>query len=85
MVQAGFTPYEALKTATINPAIFLNRTEELGTIEKGKLADMVILDANPLENISNTQKINAVMINGHLLQRADLDKMLKQAEEAAKK
>jgi imidazolonepropionase-like amidohydrolase len=84
-VQEGFTNFEALKTATVNPALFLNRSDELGTVEKGKLADLVLLDANPLEDIRNTQKINAVIINGRLLQRNDLDKIMKQAENAAKK
>jgi amidohydrolase family protein len=75
-VQVGLTPYEALKTATLNPAKFLGREKELGTIERGKFADMVLLDANPLENISNTKKIYAVIANGKLLEREDLDQML---------
>jgi predicted amidohydrolase YtcJ len=56
-VQAGLTPGEALKTATYNPAKFLGMLDQLGTVEKGKLADLVLLDANPLEDIHNTQKI----------------------------
>jgi imidazolonepropionase-like amidohydrolase len=76
MVKAGFTPIEALQTATINPAIFLHKENELGTVEKGKLADLVLLDFNPLENISNTKKIFAVILDGKLFERRDLDKML---------
>jgi hypothetical protein len=76
LVKAGLTPYEALQTATINPAIFLKSTDSLGTIEKGKIADMILLDANPLENISNTKKIYAVIINGKFFARKDLDDML---------
>jgi len=75
-VAAGFTPMEALQTATLNPAKFLGMEDRLGTIEKGKLADLVLLDANPLEDIRNTQKIAGVIVNGRYLARADLDKML---------
>ena len=82
LVQNGFTPFEALKTATINPAKFLGLDDSLGTIEKGKLADLVLLDGNPLENIGFTQKIFAVVVNGKYLSRADLDTMLAGVEEA---
>jgi len=75
-VAAGFSPLEALQTATLNPAKFLGRENELGTIEKGKLADMVLLDANPLDDIRNTQKIAGVVANGRYFSRADLDNML---------
>ncbi len=84
-VQAGLSPFEALKTATVNPAKFMRREKDLGTIEKGKLADLVLLDANPLLNISNTRKINAVIMNGRYLSREFLDKMLADVEAAAKK
>lgn len=84
-VAAGFTPIEALQTATLNPAKFLGMDDRLGTIEKGKLADMVLLDANPLDDIRNTQKIAAVISNGRYLSRADLDKMLAGVEAAAAK
>jgi imidazolonepropionase-like amidohydrolase len=82
-VAAGFTPMEALQTATLNPAEFLGRENELGTIEKGKLADLVLLDANPLDDVRNTQKIAAVVVNGRYLSRADLDRMLAGVEAAA--
>ena len=82
-VAAGFTPLEALQTATLNPAKFLGMEDRLGAIEKGKLADMVLLDANPLEDISNTQKIAGVIVNGRYLSRSDLDKMLAGVEKAA--
>ena len=85
LVQAGLTPLEALQTATINPAKFFGKEKELGTIEKGKLADLVLLDANPLEDINNTRKINAVVLNGRLLDRAALDKLLADVEAAANK
>ncbi|HTS36955.1 MAG TPA: amidohydrolase family protein [Candidatus Solibacter sp.] len=83
-VAAGFTPLEALQTATLNPAKFFGRENELGTIEKGKLADLVLLDANPLDDIRNTQKIAGVVANGRYFSRADLDKMLASVEKAAK-
>jgi imidazolonepropionase-like amidohydrolase len=83
-VAAGFTPMEALQTATLNPARFLSMEDQLGTVEKGKLADLVLLDANPLEDIANTQRIAAVILNGRYFSRADLDKMLAGAEAAAK-
>ena len=82
---AGFTPLEALQTATLNPARFWGMEEQMGTIEKGKIADLVLLSANPLENISNTQKIAAVIANGHYYSGKDLEKMLAGAEAAAKR
>lgn len=82
-VKAGLTPIEALRTATVNPARFLKKEDSLGTIEKGKLADLVLLDANPLEEIKNTTKIRAVVANGKYLDRAALDALLKEAEKAA--
>ncbi len=84
LVEAGLTPLEALRTATVNPAQFFGKEKEFGTIEKGKLADLVLLDANPLADISNTRKINAVVVNGRLLKRADLDEMLNKVAESAK-
>jgi imidazolonepropionase-like amidohydrolase len=83
-VAAGFTPMEALQTATLNPAVFLGMTDHLGTVEKGKIADLVLLDANPLDDIRNTQKIAAVVVNGRYLSRADLDKLLAGVEAAAR-
>ena len=57
--------------------------DELGTIEKGTFADMVLLDANPLEDIGNTQKIDAVVVKGRLLDRKALDELLTRAETKA--
>jgi len=79
-VAAGFTPLEALQTATLNPAKFFGRENELGTIGKGKVADMVLLDANPLDDIGNTQKIAGVIADGRYFSRSDLDKMLADVE-----
>jgi imidazolonepropionase-like amidohydrolase len=81
--QAGLTPMQALQTATLNPAKFMGRTADLGTVEKGKLADLVLLDANPLENIANTQKIRGVVLDGRYFDRPALDRMLRGVEKAA--
>lgn len=81
LVEAGLTPLEALRTATLNPARVLGLAESVGTIEVGKLADLVLLDANPLEDIHNTLKIRAVVADGRLYRRADLDRMLETAAE----
>jgi imidazolonepropionase-like amidohydrolase len=83
-VKAGLTPMEALQTATLNPAKFLGRSRDLGTVEKGKLADLVLLDANPLDDIRNTQKISAVVLGGRYFSRADLDGILNDVEAAAR-
>jgi imidazolonepropionase-like amidohydrolase len=82
-VQAGLSPMEALQTATRNPAQFMGRLSDMGTVEKGKVADLVLLDANPLDDIHNSRKIRAVVLAGHYLSRGDLDEMLKQVEAAA--
>lgn len=79
-VEAGMTPYEALKTATVNPAVYLHLEKNFGTIEQGKVANLVLLDANPLLDIKNTRKINAVIVNGKFLKHNDLDSLIHQAE-----
>jgi imidazolonepropionase-like amidohydrolase len=84
LVEAGFTPMEAMQAATLNPAKYLGREKEPGTIESGKLADLVLLDANPLVDIRNSQEIRTVVVNGRYLSRAALDSMLSRAEAVAK-
>lgn len=84
LVEAGLTPLQALQSATLNPARFFNRSRDLGTIEKAKFADLILLDANPLLEIRNTRKINAVVVNGRLLDRQALDKMLSKIAAAAR-
>ena len=79
LVRAGLTPGEALRTATINPARFLGVSDSLGTVATGKVADLVLLDANPLTDIANTKRIRAVIQGGHLLNRKALDAMLARA------
>lgn len=70
-----FTPMDAILAATIIPAKFFGIEDQLGTIEKGKLADMVLLSANPLEEIANTKKIDGVILKGKWLDRKELDKI----------
>jgi imidazolonepropionase-like amidohydrolase len=82
-VKAGFTPMEALQAATRNPAQFLGRLRDLGTVEAGKIADLVLLDANPLDDIHNTQKIDAVVLAGRLFSRKELDGMLRRVQVGA--
>jgi imidazolonepropionase-like amidohydrolase len=60
------TPLQALQTATLNPAVAFGRSADLGSIEPGKLADLVLLDGNPLESIESTQRIAAVVQNGRV-------------------
>ena len=75
---------QALQAATKLPAEFLGKLQTQGTIEQGKFADLVLLDANPLEDIHNTQKIRAVILRGKLLDRNVLDEVLTKEEEFAK-
>lgn len=84
-VESGFTPMEALQTATSNPARFLGMESSFGSVEPGKIADLVLLNANPLEDIRNTRKISAVISNGRLLNRVALDQVLVNVEAAAKR
>ncbi len=82
-VRAGLSPLQALQTATLNPAKFMGRLADLGTVEKGKLADLVLLDANPLDDIANTRRIHGVVLAGRYFGRADLDRMLEGVQVAA--
>ena len=83
LVQAGFTPMQALETATRDPAQFLG-LKDSGTIEVGKLADLVLLRADPLADIHNTQKIQSLFIAGRQLDRRELDALLSSVENTAK-
>lgn len=71
-IAAGFTPLEALQTATLNPALFFNKRGDYGTVEQGRVADLVLLTANPLEDIANTRRIAAVITDGRYLSTEDL-------------
>ena len=76
LVEVGLTPADALRTATLWPAEFLGLSGNSGSIESGKQADLVLLDGDPLRDITNTQRIHAVVLDGRLLERADLDALL---------
>lgn len=73
LVRAGLSPLEALEAATINPAEFFGLDAEMGTIETGRVADLVLLTANPLDDITNTRAIEAVVTKGQLLDRSALN------------
>jgi hypothetical protein len=81
LVECGLTPLEALQTATLNPARYFGKLNEMGTIEEGKAADLVLLDADPLADIRNTQKIAAVVLRGKYHSRQALDAMLERVAE----
>ena len=83
MVQAGLTPLEALQTATINPARFFGITNRYGTVEKGKAADLLLLNANPLEDIANTKQIDVVIAAGHVYDSSARQQLLQDAAEKA--
>jgi len=85
LVQAGLTPMQALQAATKNPAEFLGRQQMQGTIEPGKRADLILLDANPLDDIRNTQRIRVVVLQGKLLDRNALDAMINRVAQLAAK
>jgi len=82
LVSAGLTPMQALQSATRNVAEFL-RDNDGGLVAVGRRADLVLLEANPLEDIRNTRKIHAVIVGGKFLDRDALDRLLQEAERAA--
>ncbi len=84
MARAGVRAIDALRSATIEPARALGKENTLGSIAPGKLADLVLLEANPLDDIANTRRIHAVVANGRLFDRAALDRLLSEATERAR-
>ena len=83
LVKGGFTPLQALQTATFNPALYMAKLDKYGVVERGRIANMVLLDANPLSDIRNTQKISGVVLRGTYLSRTELDGLLAHAEQWA--
>ena len=76
LVDAGLSPYQALRTGTANVGVYFKTETTTGTVAAGKRADLVLLDANPLQSIENTWKISGVVLNGRWLSKADIDKRL---------
>ena len=74
--RASFSPLQALQTATINPARYLGREATQGTIQVGKRADLVLLDADPLQNIRNVRQISAVVLRGRLVRKPEIDRIV---------
>ena len=77
LVKSGLTPLQSLQASTLNPAEFLGQSALYGTIEPGHAADLVLLEANPLEDIRNTRRIAAVILGGKYYSRIELDKNLR--------
>ncbi len=84
LVESGFSPTQALQSATFNPALFLAKLDKFGVVETGHAADLVLLQANPLEDIRNTRKIAAVVVAGKYYSRQELDKILARIAEVAR-
>jgi imidazolonepropionase-like amidohydrolase len=76
MVESGLSPLAALQTATLNPARFFGFTDSLGSAETGKVADLIVLNADPLADIRNVDRIEAVILKGRFMNRAELDQIL---------
>ncbi len=83
LADAGLSPAEALRAATLNPAAYFGRSSELGTVEAGKYADLVLLEANPLESITNTRHIHTVLFNGEIYGSSAIGQLLSEAERFA--
>ena len=75
LVQGGMSPLEAIHASTWNGAHYIGMEHEIGSLEKGKLADLVVLDANPLESIYNSEKIRYVMMNGRIYDASTLNEI----------
>jgi imidazolonepropionase-like amidohydrolase len=80
MVDSGLTPYEALRTGTVNVAAFLKRSNDLGIIKKGAVSDLVLLNGNPLKDIHQTKNIDGVMLSNSWFSKAYIDAELKKLE-----
>jgi hypothetical protein len=85
LVKGGLTPLQALQAATFNPALFLVKLDQYGIVQEKHVADLVLLNENPLQDIRNTRKIFAVVAGGKFYSREDLDKMLGKVQQAADK
>jgi len=84
LVAAGFSPLQSLQAATLNPARFLRATDSLGTVAPGRLADLVVLDADPLLDIGNVERVHAVVVNGRLVTNAERERLLEEGKRLAR-
>lgn len=82
MADVGLSPYDVLRTSTYKPALYPGELKEFGTVEVGKRADLILLESNPPEDITNTRQIAGTMVCGHWYSRTDLDLMLDAVEDA---
>jgi cytosine/adenosine deaminase-related metal-dependent hydrolase len=73
--QGGMTPLQSLRAATLNGAKYLGLDKDIGSLEVGKLADLDVLDGNPLENIRNSESVHSVMVNGRLFDAATMNEI----------
>ncbi len=85
MNKAGLTPLEVLRSATLNPAKYLDKTDSLGTIAANKYADILLLSENPLTSISNTRKIEGLVVNGKFYNKSELEKLKQKAKDISQK
>jgi imidazolonepropionase-like amidohydrolase len=77
LAASGLSPYEVIRSATVVPAGFLGKSNEFGTIAPGQRADLLLVNGNPLENLTALEHPNGVMVRGRWLPRPDLDQLLK--------
>jgi adenine deaminase len=84
LVLAGLTPAEALRAAALAPALYFGLEGQYGSVAAGKVADLMLLDGDPLAEIRNTQRIEAVVFNGNLHDRAALDRIRQHVERKAR-
>ena len=78
LVDVGLTPYEALRTSTTIPYEYLGESKEAGTIQVGKRTDLLLVDANPLENVSAASKISGVMMRGRWIAKEEIDRRMRE-------
>jgi len=83
LTRSGLTPFEAIRSATVDPASWLNKSRSFGLVKVGQRADLVILAADPLKDIENIRKIEGVVLRGRYFSKAELEKMLSDAAAAA--
>src|SRR5262249_42238656 len=84
LLESGLTSLQALQAATLGPAEYFGQTDSLGTVEPGKVADLVLLDANPLLDVANVRRIAAVCVRGAFLSRATLQGLRDEVRAAAR-